>query len=163
VQQTKAAIKQTVKHPNSAKAWAGLVEARWTEAGNGSNYDTTTSSYTKSGDVQLNYAAAAWEKYLSVTNSKPDVDTSLLAGKIYQALSDWSKAAAAWQYVIQSSPTYALKGYECTALNALRPRTRPPGNWPARRPRRCCLARSTRPSGRRLSSQPKLRPAPPLN
>lgn len=114
-QQTKAAIKLTVKHPGSPSAWAGLVQARWSAANNGSDYNTTTSTYTAAGTVQLNDAVTAWEKYLSLTNGKPDLGTSLLTGKVYQALGQYNNASGAWQYVIPSSP---LKGYECTALNA---------------------------------------------
>jgi hypothetical protein len=114
-QQTKAAIKLTVKHPDSPSAWARLVQARWSAANNGSNYDTTTDVYTTGGKVQLSDAVTAWEKYLSLTHGKPDLGTSLLTGKVYQALGQFSNASGAWQYVIPSSP---LKGYECTALNA---------------------------------------------
>jgi hypothetical protein len=120
-QQTKTAIEATRKHPDSAKDWEALVQARWTAAGTGSNYNTTTDTYTKGGKAQLNYAVAAWQKYLSVTNHKPDLGTSLLAGKAYQALQQWTAAGGAWQYVIQTQPagsTSAVEGYECLALNS---------------------------------------------
>jgi hypothetical protein len=114
-QQTRAAVKLTVKHPDSASAWAALVQARWSAANNGSNYNTTTDAYTAGGKAQLNDAVTAWVKYLSLTNGKPGLGTSLLTGKVYQALGQFNNASGAWQYVIPSSP---LKGYECTALNA---------------------------------------------
>jgi hypothetical protein len=120
-QQTNAAIKATRKHPDSPKEWAALVQARWTAAGTGSNYNTTSDTYTKSGIKQLDGAATAWQKYLSLTHDKPDLGTSLLAGKAYQALQQWTAAGEAWQYVIQTQPagsSSAVKGYECLALNS---------------------------------------------
>jgi hypothetical protein len=120
-QATSAAIKQTNKHPDSSKAWAGLVEARWTAAGTGTNFDTTTNTYTKGGKAQLNDGVTAWTKYLSLVNSKPDLNTSLFAVKIYQALQQWSDAGNAWEYIIQSQgagSADAIRGYECLALNA---------------------------------------------
>jgi hypothetical protein len=121
-QQTEAAIKQTREHPNSATAWYGLLEQRYTAAGSGSNFNSTTGVYSNGGKAQLAAGVTAWEKYLTVTNGKPSADPSfldaaLLAGKVYQALGQWSNASTAWQYVIQTGPTYALKGYQCTALN----------------------------------------------
>jgi hypothetical protein len=120
-QATKAAIKSTTEHPDSPAAWASLVQARWSAAGNGSDYNTTTDTYTAAGKVQLNDAAAAWQKYLSLRDDKPDLGTSLLAKDIYQALGEWNNASGAWQYVIQTQPagsTTRIKGYECVALNA---------------------------------------------
>lgn len=120
-QQTKTAIKKTVDHPDSAVDWSALLQARWTAAGTGSNYDATNNTYTAGGKAQLNDGVTDWTKYLSLTNNKPDLNTSLLAGKIYQALQDWSAAGGAWQYVISTQPagsTSAIKGYECLALNA---------------------------------------------
>src|SRR5436305_14787563 len=41
-QQEKAALRATRLNPENAAAWASLVQARWTSAGQGSNYDTAT-------------------------------------------------------------------------------------------------------------------------
>ena len=120
-QQTKAALKSTQKHPDSPAAWKSLVQARWTAAGNGTNYDTATDTYTKSGKQQLNLGVTAWVKYLSLANQKPDLGTSLLAGDIYQALGQWANAGGAWQYVIQTQAAGSsdtIRGYECLALNS---------------------------------------------
>ena len=120
-QQTKAAIAATRKHPDSPKEWAALVQARWTAAGSGSNYNTTSSTYTKGGVTQLNAAASAWQRYLTLTNHKPALGTALLAGKTYQALKQWTSAGEAWQYVIETQPagaSSAAEGYECLALNS---------------------------------------------
>src|SRR5579871_2778822 len=42
--QTRAALKATKKDPNSASAWASLVQARFTAAGEGSNFDSATAT-----------------------------------------------------------------------------------------------------------------------
>jgi hypothetical protein len=117
-QQTEAAIKLTREHPNSASAWYGLLQQRYTAAGSGSNFNSTTGVYSKGGKAQLADAVTAWQKYLTLPNNKPNLlDASLVAAKVYQALAQWSNASTAWQYVIQAGPTYALKGYQCTAMN----------------------------------------------
>jgi hypothetical protein len=120
-QQTEAAIKLTRKHPDSAADWGALIQARWTAAGNGSNYNTTSDTYTTGGKAQLNDAVTAWERYLSLTGNKPNLSYSLLAKDVYQALQQWNSAGGAWQYVIQNQgvgSTSAVKGYECLALNS---------------------------------------------
>src|SRR5437588_3798105 len=48
-QQEQSALKAVKANPNSAPAWAQLVQARWTVAGEGSNYNTATNSFTTSG------------------------------------------------------------------------------------------------------------------
>src|ERR1700727_2311068 len=63
-QETRAALRETKKNPNSAHAWASMVQARWSAAGTGSNFDNATSTYTASGKHQLRLAAAAWARYL---------------------------------------------------------------------------------------------------
>ncbi len=118
-QQLKAALKQVKLHPGSASAWAGLMSARWSVAN--ANVSSTTGAFSKLGTEQLNAGVLAWQKYLGLTNEKPNLGNSLLAAKFYQALGHWSPAATAWQYVIQTQPagsSYTLKGYQCVALNA---------------------------------------------
>src|ERR1700691_238363 len=41
-----------VKKKPSAGNWASLMTARWSDAGTGNNYDSTTSTYTVSGKKQ---------------------------------------------------------------------------------------------------------------
>jgi len=119
-QATKAAITQTDKHPDSASDWATLVQARWSEASSGSNYDATTGTYTTSGKAQLAYAASAWRRYITLSADKPSFENATLGARIYQALGQWDNAYGAWQYVIRASTGSAglLNGYICTALNA---------------------------------------------
>ncbi len=115
-QQVTAAQKQVNKNPTDPSAWAGLVQARWTVAGEGSNYDTTTSTFTTSGKQQLTGATQAWQRYLQLTKS-PDPDLAVLAARAYGALGDYSGEAGAWQVESAASPNEA-KGYECLAVSA---------------------------------------------
>src|SRR6202161_489473 len=46
--------------PNSPSAWAQLVQAHWTAAGEGSNFDAATKSFTASGNKQLDEGRTAW-------------------------------------------------------------------------------------------------------
>lgn len=114
--QTKTAIKATQKNPKSAGAWASLVQARFDLAGEGKNYDSATSTYTKSGKVQLQDAANAWTKYLSLT-SKPDVDLAALMARAYAALEQYGNEASAWEFVADANPS-ATQGYLCLAFSA---------------------------------------------
>lgn len=123
-QQTKAALKQTKKHPNSAAAWASLMQARFSAAGSGSNATTNASgglSYTSAGLSQLKLATHAWDRYVTLTGDKPSLNNSVLAARVYQSLSEWSNASSAWQYAAATQPagsTNALSQYFCMALNA---------------------------------------------
>jgi hypothetical protein len=115
--QTKAALKAVDKHPKSADAWASLVQARFELAGEGKNYDTATSTYTKSGKVQLQAAASAWTHYLSLTNNKPQVDLATLMARSYAALEQYSNEASAWEFVADANPT-SSEGFLCLAFSA---------------------------------------------
>src|SRR5205085_807545 len=41
-QQEKAALRQTRQSPSNPAGWAALVQARWTSAGQGNNFNTNT-------------------------------------------------------------------------------------------------------------------------
>src|SRR5579863_7636645 len=45
-QQEKAALKAVKANPNSPAAWAQLVQARYTAAGEGSDFNTATNTFT---------------------------------------------------------------------------------------------------------------------
>lgn len=125
-QATRAALRATQQHPNSANAWATLVQARWTAAGEGSNYDSSTGTYSTSGKQQLTKATAAWQKYLTLTAS-PNVDVATLAARAYSTLGSWSGAAGAWEYVAGDEPT-AVSPYVCLAATAYAARQTRKGN-----------------------------------
>jgi hypothetical protein len=116
-----AALKATKKSPNSASAWSTLIQARYSAAATGGNYDSTTGTYTSGGKKQLQYAADDWTTYLKLVGSKPDVNTSILAARTYQALSQWAPASTAWEYAAAAEPAPAvdaLNPYFCMALNS---------------------------------------------
>jgi len=115
-QQTRAALRATRLHPNSAHSWAALVQARWSAAGTGSNYDNTTQTYTNSGKVQLRAATHAFERYRVLSNP-PSASVATLAARAYTTLSDWGGAANAWEYVANAEPT-APSPFVCLAATA---------------------------------------------
>src|SRR5579884_2892717 len=45
-QQEKDALRATSLRPNDPAGWAQLVQARWTAAGQGSNYNQSTATFT---------------------------------------------------------------------------------------------------------------------
>src|SRR2546421_24591 len=47
-QQEKTALQQTKLRPNDPAGWAALLQARWTSAGQGSNYNAATGTFTAS-------------------------------------------------------------------------------------------------------------------
>src|SRR5438874_2119772 len=63
-----SAQKAAKQHPNSPAALAGLVQAYWTAAGEGSNYNAATQTFTASGKKMLTQAGDAWKHYLTLTN-----------------------------------------------------------------------------------------------
>lgn len=115
-QQVVTAQKAINQNPTDAQAWSALVQARWTAAGEGNNYDAATSSFTTSGKQQLAGATDAWQHYLTLTKN-PDPDLAVLAARAYGALGNYSGEQAAWQIESASSPNDA-KGYECLAVAA---------------------------------------------
>ncbi|MGH2842966.1 MAG: hypothetical protein ACRDKL_05200 [Solirubrobacteraceae bacterium] len=120
-QATAAAVKAIKQHPNSSAAWGKMLQARWSAAATGSNYNSTTGVFGSAGKAQLRLGAAAWQKYLTLTSGKPSTVNANTAAEVYQALGQWPKASSAWQYVIAAEPagsTLALKGYLCTALTS---------------------------------------------
>lgn len=113
----RSAQKAVKANPTSPSAWAQMVQAHWTAAGQGSNYDTATQSFTASGTKQLNEATAAWQHYLTLTHGNDPKGIATLAARAYASLKDWAGEAGAWETVAASSPS-TPKGYECLALSA---------------------------------------------
>jgi hypothetical protein len=115
-QETKVALRATQHNPNSAQAWASMVQARWSQAGTGSNFNSATSTYTAAGKHQLRLAANAWERYLTLTKA-PSPGVATLAARAYSTIADWNRAARAWEYVANAEPT-AANAYVCLAATA---------------------------------------------
>jgi hypothetical protein len=123
-QALKSALKAVKKNPSAAN-WANLMQARYSAAGTGSNYNSSASTYTAGGKKQLQYGADAWQQYLKVTTPKQRtgsafLQNSFLAADIYQSLSQWSDEAQAWNYALQNTAgtAQALKPSLCLALSS---------------------------------------------
>lgn len=123
-QALKKAINAVKKNPSTAN-WTSLIQARYSAAGTGSNYDSTNSTYTAGGKKQLQYGADAWQQYLKLTTAKDRkgssfLQTSFLAAEIYQSLGQWSNEAEAWNYALENTAgtAQAVKPSLCLALSA---------------------------------------------
>jgi hypothetical protein len=114
--QEKAAIKATTLRPNDPAAWGQLIEARWTNAGQGSNYDSATGTFTASGKTELTKLSQAWERYQTLTK-KPDSSLAVLAARAYAALGQYANESSAWEVQSLTAPTEP-KGFECMAASA---------------------------------------------
>lgn len=112
--QVKSALAQTRRSPDSAAAWANLLQARY-EAASSVGYDSSTSTYTTAGKQQLALATQAWERYAKLT-AKPDVTVATEAARAYEALARYGDAAATWQVVTEANPV--INTYACLAMNA---------------------------------------------
>ena len=115
-QQEQTALKAVKLSPTSAAAWSGLVQARWTAAGQGSNYNATTGTFTASGKKELAGASQAWQRYLTLTKT-PDPNLAILAARAYAAQGNYSAEANAWEIETVATPNQP-KGYECLAASA---------------------------------------------
>ena len=114
-QQERAALKAVKANPNSAAAWSQLVQARYSSAGEGSNFNSSTSTFTASGKRKLTEVTQDWQRYLQLTSS-PDPTLATLAARTYAYLGNYSGAANAWEVEAAASP--ALSGYECMAASS---------------------------------------------
>jgi hypothetical protein len=130
ISQALTAAEKTVKaQPNSAAAWAALLQAQYTVAGEGSNFDSATSTYTASGKRELRAVTTSWQRYTRLTSS-PDANIAIYAARAYAQLSAWTGEAGAWELYTLSQPT-AAKGFECLAFSAYAAKQTRKGNLAA--------------------------------
>jgi hypothetical protein len=115
-QQEKNAIRATQVSPDSAQAWANLVQARWTAAGQGANYNSSTGQFTASGLNELKLASQDWQRYLQLTKN-PDPNLAVLAARAYAGQQNYAGEASAWDIETLADPS-AAKGFECLAVSA---------------------------------------------
>jgi len=115
-QQEQQAIKQTQETPNDPQAWANLLQARWTSAGQGADFNSSTGQFTKSGLAELNKATQAWQRYLQLEKN-PDPNLAVLAARAYAGQQNYAGEASAWDIETSADPT-AVKGFECLAVSA---------------------------------------------
>ncbi len=114
--QEQQAIKQTQENPSSPQAWANLLQARWTSAGQGADYNSSTGQFTKSGLNELSLATQAWQQYLKLEKN-PDPNLAILAARAYAGQQNYAGEASAWDIETSADPT-AVKGFECLAVSA---------------------------------------------
>jgi hypothetical protein len=114
--QEKAAQKAVKANPNSAAAWGQLLQAQWSSAGQGSNYNTGTGTFTASGKKELSGAISSWTHYIALAQS-PDPSIAVLASRAYAGLGNFAGAASAWEAETQAAPDQP-KGFECLAVSA---------------------------------------------
>lgn len=114
--QEQAAVRQTKLNPTDPAAWSGLVKARYAAAAQGSNFDTSTNTYTPAGRKVLGQAAQAWQQYLKLTK-KPDPDLAVLAARAYDATGNFKNEASTWELVTAANPTVSTY-YQNLALAA---------------------------------------------
>lgn len=114
--QEKAALRATQLRATDPAAWSQLVQARWTSAGQGSNYDSATGTYTSSGKAELTKLGQAWQRYIALTK-KPDPTVAVLAARAYGQLGQYANEAHAWELQALADPSQP-KGFECLAASA---------------------------------------------
>jgi hypothetical protein len=115
-QQEKDALRQTRLQPNDPAGWAAMVQARWTSAGQGANFNPNAGTFTAAGKKELAATTAAWQRYLTLTKH-PDPNLAVLAARAYAALGDYASQATAWEIETTANPSQP-KGYECLAASA---------------------------------------------
>jgi len=114
--QEQQALRETRLNPNDPQAWYDLVQARWSSAGSGSDYNSATNTFTAAGKRELGLEIQAWDRYLQLTNH-PDPNLAILAARGYAQLGNYAGAASAWEINAIANPT-AAKGFECLAASA---------------------------------------------
>ncbi|MBV9417389.1 MAG: hypothetical protein JO363_20555 [Solirubrobacterales bacterium] len=116
-QQQKDALKATQTNPNSAAAWAALIQARWSTARSSNAYvDPNTGQFTAAGKQQLTALGENYQRYKSLV-TQPDPNIAILAARAYQYLGNFAASTDAWNDIAMADPTQA-SAFECLAANA---------------------------------------------
>ncbi len=115
-QAEKSALQQTRMRPSDPAGWAALVQARWTSAGQGGDYNAGTGAFTAAGKAELNGATHAWQQYLTLARN-PDSNLAILAARAYAAQGNYAQAANTWETETLATPDQS-KGFQCLAANA---------------------------------------------
>jgi hypothetical protein len=116
-QQEKSAIKATQLNPNSASAWANLVQARWSTARSSSaDVNSSTGQFTAAGNKELTALGQDYQRYKSLVK-QPDPNVAILAARAYQYVGNYTAATGAWSDITAANPTEAT-AFECLAANA---------------------------------------------
>ena len=80
-QQEKAAIKATLTNPNSAAAWAALVQARWSQVRSSTaDLNPNTGQFTAAGKKELSSLTQDYQRYKQLAHT-PDPNVAILAAR----------------------------------------------------------------------------------
>jgi hypothetical protein len=108
--------------PQNPAAWAALINALYSQAGSGSNYNSVQGAFTNQARPTLNQLSLAWQRYLAVNPNHPDPLLAARMVAIYgpqnNALNQPAKALAAQQIVLNSKTNPTLADYQSVALLA---------------------------------------------
>jgi tetratricopeptide (TPR) repeat protein len=91
--------------PSDPKAWAELTRVRFQQAGSGDGFDQNQGVFTDKGKDELQGAASAWTKYLTLTD-KPDDGVAALMVQAYSTigLNQPGEAVSAMEIIIDRRP-----------------------------------------------------------
>jgi hypothetical protein len=107
--QISAAEARTRKSPAEAAAWAALADARIHEANGSEFYDESKAQFTSRGKELLTKVAHAWERYVALNPSKPDVAVAQEMLRVFgeEGLNQPAAAVQVMQLVIAAKPPSA--------------------------------------------------------
>lgn len=112
--QVSRAEKRVHAKPSEAAAWAALAEARLHKASEAEYYDETTGKYTSAGKALLVKVSQAWERYMALSPSKPNLTVAQEMLRVYgqEGLNQPSQNVALLQQVVipGKPPSAALYG-----------------------------------------------------
>jgi hypothetical protein len=103
--------------PSDPKAWAELTRVRFQQAGSGNGFDQNQGAFTDKGKEELQGAASAWNKYLTLTD-KPDDTVAALMVQAYSSsgLNQPGEAVSAMEIIIDRRPATAPLFVQLAAL-----------------------------------------------
>lgn len=107
--QVSSAEARTRKHPNEAAAWAALADARIHEANGGEFFDESKQQFTSQGKELLTKVSDAWNHYIALNPSKPNVTVAEEVLRVYgkEGLDQPAAAVQVMQLVIAAKPPSA--------------------------------------------------------
>jgi len=91
--------------PSDPKAWAELTRVRFQQAGSGNGFDPNQGAFTDKGKEELQGAASAWNKYLTLTDKPDDTVAALMVQAFSTAgLNQPGEAVSAMEIIIDRRP-----------------------------------------------------------
>lgn len=107
--QISAAEARTRKYPGEAAGWAALADARVHEANGSEFYDETKQQFTSQGKELLAKSAVAWNRYLALNPSKPNITVAQDMLRVFgeEGLNQPAAAVQVMQLVIATKPPSA--------------------------------------------------------